>query len=62
MEEKLCKRKGSSTRTVIFIDGLNLPADCQLKLEQIAKEDGIDLPESLGQYRIKAAKSYDAQV
>ena len=45
-----------------FIDGLNLPADCQLKLEQIAKEDAIDLPESLGQYRIKPAKSYDAQV
>lgn len=45
-----------------FIDGLNLPADCQLKLEQIAKEDCIDLPESLGQYRIKPAKSYDAQV
>ena len=42
-----------------FIDEWNLPADCQLKLEQIAKEDGT---ESLGQYRIKPAKSYDAQV
>ena len=45
-----------------FIDGWNLPADCQLKLEQIAKEDGIDVPESIRQYRIRPAKSYDTQV
>ncbi|XP_020622236.1 uncharacterized protein LOC110059849 isoform X1 [Orbicella faveolata] len=44
-----------------FIHGWNLPADCHLKLEQIAKEHGTDLPESPALYRIKPAKSHDAQ-
>lgn len=45
-----------------YIDGWNVAEDSKLKLEQIAKEDGIILPESLAQYRIKAAKADDAQV
>jgi len=59
---KMTHKENQFNKDYYFIDGWNLPADCELKLEQIAKEDGIDLPESLGQYRIKPAKSYDAQV
>ena len=55
-------KEGQLNKNCYFIDGWNLPEDCQLKLEQIAKEDSIYLPETLRQYRIKPAKSYDAQV
>ncbi|XP_074606683.1 uncharacterized protein LOC141859725 isoform X2 [Acropora palmata] len=58
---KMTDKERQLNKDCYFIDGWNLPAHCQLKLEQIAKEDGIDLPETLGQYRIKPAKSYDAQ-
>ena len=53
---KITQEEGQLNKDCYFIDGWNLPADCQLKLEQIAKEDGIDLPEYFGQYRIKPAK------
>lgn len=58
---RMTHKENQFNKDYYFIDGWNLPADFELKLEQIAKEDGIDLPESLGQYRIKPAKSYDAQ-
>jgi len=59
---KMTHKERQFNKDCYFIDRWNLPVDCQLKLEQIAKEDGIDLPETLGQYRVKPAKSYDLQV
>ena len=59
---KMTHKERELNKDCYFIDEWNLPASCQLKLEQIAKEDGIDLPETIGQYRIKPAKSCDAQV
>ena len=59
---RMTQKERQLNKDCYFIDEWNLPANCQLKLEQIAKEDGIDLPETIGQYRMKPAKSCDAQV
>ncbi|KAM7432777.1 hypothetical protein ABFA07_016857 [Porites harrisoni] len=40
----------------VYIDGLNLPENCKLKLEQVSHEDRVVIPESYTQYRLKLVK------
>ncbi|CAH3028510.1 unnamed protein product, partial [Porites evermanni] len=40
----------------VHIDGLNLPENCKLKLEQVSQEDRVVIPESYTQYRLKPVK------
>lgn len=42
-----------------FIDGWNLPENCELKLEQVLQENRMVLPGSDTQYRLKSAEKYE---
>ncbi|XP_078355398.1 uncharacterized protein LOC144640040 [Oculina patagonica] len=44
-----------------FIDGWNLPENCELKLEQVLKEDRMVLPGSHTQYRLKPAEECETE-
>ena len=50
------------TKFCVYIDGSNLPENCEFQLEQVVQGDGVDSEDFLTQYRLKPAEDFGKQV